>query len=60
MAVTLETLAGRYSLKSRARQLSGNVAYGRTAGGEPVGYSGGLDRRLLGGEREKEQRRGEK
>lgn len=39
------------SLKSQARRLSGNEAYGRMAGGVPAGYSGGLDRRLLGGGR---------
>lgn len=47
------------SLKSQARKLSGNEAYGRTAGGMPSGYSGGLNRRLLK-EREKEGGGGEK
>lgn len=42
------------SLKSQARQLSGNGAYGRMAGRVPASYCGGLDQRLLGGERGKE------
>lgn len=48
-----ESATGReFEIAGQARQLSGNGTYGKTTGGVPAGYSGGLDRRLLEGGRE--------